>query len=131
MTIAEMRQEVKRRKHVLAALTMDYQMLRADLKQAEIEANCRQPTASDEYLEQFEYSDELKALAKILQNKLSMRRIQILYLLTQGHSNIAIGEIICIADKTVRFHLTAIFKVLNVKSRLEAALKAKELLTSI
>lgn len=116
---------------MLAALTMDYQMLRADLKQAEIEANCRQPTASDEYLEQFEYSDELKALAKLLQNKLSMRRIQILYLLTQGHSNIAIGEIICIADKTVRFHLTAIFKVLNVKSRLEAALKAKELLTSI
>lgn len=131
MTISELRAEVKQRRQLLADLTADYRSLRAELKQKEIQENVRQASVTDEYFENIEYSGELKALAKMLEGKLSMRRVQVLYLLTDGLSNKEIADIICVHEKTVKFHMTSIFRVLKVKTRLEAAVKTTRMLATI
>ena len=131
MTLSELKVELKNRRQVLADLTADYRSLRAEIKQKEIKANIRQASITDEYFDNIEYSGELKALAKMLDGKLSMRRVQVLYLLTDGLNNKEIADIICVHEKTVKFHLSSIFKVLKVKSRLEAAVKATRMLATI
>jgi len=131
MTLSELKVELKNRRQVLADLTADYRSLRAEIKQKEIKANIRQASITDEYFDNIEYSGELKALAKMLEGKLSMRRVQVLYLLTDGLNNKEIADIICVHEKTVKFHLSSIFKVLKVKSRLEAAVKATRMLATI
>jgi len=60
--------------------------------------------------------------------RLTRRQEEILHLLYEGHNNKEIAEKLYIADCTVKMHLSRIFKVLGVKNRLQAAMKAEKLL---
>ena len=44
-----------------------------------------------------------------------------LRLLSEGQSNKEIGRVLDLSDKTVKAHITAIFKALNVVNRTQAA----------
>lgn len=57
---------------------------------------------------------------------LSTRERDILSLLVQGNTNREIGEALFISDKTVRNHLTHIFAKLEVKTRAQAMVFARE-----
>ncbi len=55
---------------------------------------------------------------------LSLRQRQVLHMLLQGKSNKLIARELDIAEGTVKAHLSAIFQVLDVKTRAEAIYKA-------
>ena len=49
--------------------------------------------------------------------KLTPREAEIAELVSEGRSNREIGDMLFILEKTVKFHLTKVYKKLNVKSR--------------
>ncbi len=55
---------------------------------------------------------------------LTMRQKEILNLISQGKANKEIANILGIADNTVRVHISAIFQILKVNNRTEAAFAA-------
>ena len=58
---------------------------------------------------------------------LSERQIEVLALAAQGKSNLSIAKHLGIAEGTVKLHMSAIFKALNVQNRSEAVLLATRL----
>jgi DNA-binding NarL/FixJ family response regulator len=58
---------------------------------------------------------------------LTDRQVDVLALLMQGKSNKAIGRVLDLAEPTVRNHVTAVLKALNVTNRTEAVLAVVEL----
>jgi DNA-binding NarL/FixJ family response regulator len=56
---------------------------------------------------------------------LTARQIEVLRLLCDGRSNKEIGRTLGLSDKTVKVHVTAIFKAFNVVNRMQAAAAAK------
>jgi DNA-binding NarL/FixJ family response regulator len=58
---------------------------------------------------------------------LSDRHLEVLALLMQGKSNKTIGRMLDIAEPTVKNHVTAILRALNVTSRTEAVIEANKL----
>ena len=58
------------------------------------------------------------------QQPLSIRELEVLKCITQGMSNQAIAEELFISEKTVKNHLTRIFRKMNVTDRTQAALTA-------
>ena len=58
---------------------------------------------------------------------LTQRQREILALLAQGHSNKEIGLRLDLAEITVKTHVSAIFRVLNVANRTQAVLAARRL----
>jgi len=60
-------------------------------------------------------------------NQLSTQQLRILEYVSEGYTNKAISFELKVTQRTVENHLTRIFTILNVGSRLEAVLKAKEL----
>jgi two-component system nitrate/nitrite response regulator NarL len=58
--------------------------------------------------------------------RLTERQIDVLKLLCDGHSNKEIGRMLGLSDKTVKAHVTAIFKTLNVVNRMQAAAAARQ-----
>lgn len=59
--------------------------------------------------------------------RLSEREMEILTYLVKGSSNREIGQILYISEKTVKNHLSSIFRKLEVEDRTQAALKAVKL----
>lgn len=60
-------------------------------------------------------------------NDLTPRQLEVIKLLTDGNPNkIIAGKLGC-TESTVRVHVTAIFKVLGVSNRTEAAMKARNI----
>ncbi len=57
---------------------------------------------------------------------LTEREREVLSLIAQGYTNQAIAEKLVISPKTVRNHISSIFSKLQVTSRLEAILRAKD-----
>ncbi len=57
------------------------------------------------------------------EKKLSTREEEIATLIVKGYSNKDIAKKLSISDKTVKCHLTSIFKKMNVDSRLKVALQ--------
>src|SRR6201996_8325573 len=55
---------------------------------------------------------------------LTSRQIDVLRLLCEGRSNKEIGRTLGVSQKTVKVHVTAIFKALNVSNRTQAAAMA-------
>ena len=55
---------------------------------------------------------------------LTSRQIDVLRLLCEGRSNKEIGRMLGVSQKTVKVHVTAIFRALNVVNRTQAAAKA-------
>lgn len=58
-------------------------------------------------------------------SQLSSREIEVLQLIAQGGSNQEIGKQLFIAEKTVKNHITRIFKKLEIKNRTQAAIIAR------
>lgn len=57
-------------------------------------------------------------------NRLTKREKDVLLLLVRGHSNKDMADVMFISEKTVKNHLTSIFKKLGVKDRTQAAVYA-------
>lgn len=57
--------------------------------------------------------------------KLSLRQSQVIDRLTQGMNNREIGQSLGISEKTVKAHLTAIYKLTEVQSRTQLLLALK------
>lgn len=71
-------------------------------------------------------SGDDRALAH-LRSMLTERQIEVLRLLSQGKPNKLIGRSLGISEGTVKIHLAAIFRALNVRNRTEAVLVAQSL----
>ena len=82
----------------------------------------------DENIEkELKHSNEFINISKIENQKLnilSQREFEILRLVSSGLKNKAIAEQLYISEKTVKNHLTRIFKKLEVKDRVQATLFA-------
>jgi DNA-binding NarL/FixJ family response regulator len=57
-------------------------------------------------------------------DELSERELEILYYVSQGNSNKEIADILYLSEKTVKNNLTRVFKKLDVKDRVHAAVLA-------
>jgi LuxR family maltose regulon positive regulatory protein len=66
-------------------------------------------------------------LASQLVEPLSGRELEVLHLLAQGCTDKKIAETLVIAPETVHKHLKNIYGKLDVHSRLEATLRAREI----
>lgn len=66
-----------------------------------------------------------------LRNMFTARQIEVLRLLSQGKPNKLIGRSLNISEGTVKIHLAAIFRALNVRNRTEAVIAAQAITTSI
>lgn len=62
-----------------------------------------------------------------LRNVLTERQVEVLELLSQGKPNKLIGRALGISEGTVKIHLAAIFRALNVRNRTEAVVAAQSL----
>jgi DNA-binding NarL/FixJ family response regulator len=62
-----------------------------------------------------------------LRNVLTERQVEVLQLLSQGKPNKLIGRSLGISEGTVKIHLAAIFRALNVRNRTEAVVAAQSL----
>jgi DNA-binding NarL/FixJ family response regulator len=58
------------------------------------------------------------------ENNLTAREIEVLQLIAEGMINKEIGKVLYISDKTVKNHVSNIFKKLNVSDRTQAAIYA-------
>ena len=58
--------------------------------------------------------------------ELSEREREVLVLIAQGHTNAAIAEKLVLSSKTVRNHVSTIFSKLQVASRAEAIIRARD-----
>ncbi|MCY9698454.1 DNA-binding response regulator, partial [Paenibacillus alginolyticus] len=58
---------------------------------------------------------------------ISNKEYEILQKIAKGKGNKEIAEIMCMSQRSLEYSLTSLFQKLNVKSRIEAAMKAKEM----
>ncbi|MHB1651969.1 MAG: response regulator [Desulfitobacteriaceae bacterium] len=80
------------------------------------------PTVTGKLLGQLSHSNTAKETYS-----LSERELEILTYVIRGASNREIGKALFISEKTVKNHLSSIFRKLNVEDRTQAALKAVKL----
>jgi two-component system, NarL family, nitrate/nitrite response regulator NarL len=71
------------------------------------------------------FATETAATGTTLAPRLTDRQVEVLRLVCQGYSNKEIGRLLGLSDKTVKTHITAIFKALNVSNRTQAASVAR------
>lgn len=62
----------------------------------------------------------------VLDHELTTRQLGVLRLLSQGHSNRRIAQILGIAEGTVKVHINAAFRILGVHNRVSAAVAFRE-----
>ena len=58
---------------------------------------------------------------------LTQRQLEVLSLLAEGRSNAEMATALCIAERTVKAHLGALFQVLGADSRTRALVRARQL----
>ncbi len=87
-----------------------------------------QPSITAKVMEEFSRLSRLSPPVHpvVLEEPLSPREMEILRLVATGASNRDIAENLVIAEGTVKNHLTNILGKLNVKDRIQAVIKAKE-----
>ena len=62
--------------------------------------------------------DSKKFLRKdLLKKNLSKREIEVVMLVLEGSTNREVADNLCVAEKTVKFHLTNVYKKLNISRR--------------
>ena len=84
------------------------------------------PATQPAHGEDIELAAEARTLAH-LRHVLTERQVEVLRLLSQGKPNKLIGRSLGISEGTVKIHLAAIFRALNVRNRTEAVLAAQVL----
>lgn len=57
---------------------------------------------------------------------ISSRELEVLQLISDGHSNQEIGEKLFISESTIKTHVSNLFVKLDVKRRTQAVIRAKE-----
>jgi DNA-binding NarL/FixJ family response regulator len=67
------------------------------------------------------------AFAALRHTGLTTRQMEVLRLLVQGHQNKVIARTLDLSEGTVKIHVAAIFRALNVNNRTEAVLAAQRL----
>jgi DNA-binding NarL/FixJ family response regulator len=67
------------------------------------------------------------SLEERLRQLLTDRQIDVLWLLSQGKPNKVIARDLGISEGTVKIHLAAIFRALNVRNRVEAVVASRRL----
>lgn len=72
------------------------------------------------------YLSSTKANRKIL-NRLTSRQTEVLQQLRKGHSNKEIGRLMNLSEATIKCHVSAIFRELNVDNRMQAVSAANKL----
>jgi DNA-binding CsgD family transcriptional regulator len=55
------------------------------------------------------------------QHDLTNRELEILRLVAEGHSNAQLARMLWVTEQTVKFHLSNVYRKLNVANRTEAA----------
>ena len=70
---------------------------------------------------------QMRSVAAVATLGLTERQIQVLRLIARGASNKVICRELGLAERTVKAHVTAVFRALNVASRTQAALAAARL----
>lgn len=80
------------------------------------------PTVTGKLMGHLSYSEPVKDFCG-----LSEREMEILHYVVRGSSNREIGGSLFISEKTVKNHLSSIFRKLSVEDRTQAALKAVKL----
>ena len=68
-----------------------------------------------------------KAPTDATPSTLTAREEQILKLVVEGLSNKEIGRKLALQEKTVKYYMSAVFQKLNVRNRVEAAMKARDM----
>lgn len=64
------------------------------------------------------FSEDSKIFLKNhLSQKLSRREVEVVVLVLEGLTNREVANQLCVAEKTVKFHLTNIYKKLNISRR--------------
>lgn len=66
-------------------------------------------------------------IEKLYAKRISDREIQVIKLVNSGITNKEVGSILRIEEKTVKFHLTNIFKKLQVSGRANLPARIKEI----
>ncbi|WNL47084.1 response regulator transcription factor [Dyella sp. BiH032] len=72
-------------------------------------------------------SESVRALEERLRALLTERQIDVLRLLSQGKPNKLIARDLGISEGTVKIHLAAIFRALNVRNRVEAVVASRRI----
>ena len=65
--------------------------------------------------------------AQILSLGLTEREMEVLQLISEGYSNVEIGERLFVSENTIKTHVSNLFVKLDVKRRTQAVTRAKEL----
>jgi DNA-binding NarL/FixJ family response regulator len=81
--------------------------------------------AIDRVLDGGVFFDDVRAGTLDEADILTPRQLEVLELLGQDYANKEIETELGVADRTVRAHLTEIFKVLGVQSRIRAVVEAR------
>jgi DNA-binding NarL/FixJ family response regulator len=80
-----------------------------------------QPKLAAELVKEF---NKPKGAKLKLENELTQREYEVLALIAEGHNNKEIAEELFISEKTVKNHVSNIFRKLNVSDRTQAAIYA-------
>lgn len=81
------------------------------------------PTLATELVREFNRREE-SIVKKFREDNLTKREYEILTLIAEGFNNREIGENLFISEKTVKNHVSNIFKKINVNDRTQAAIYA-------
>lgn len=73
------------------------------------------------------FADNARTLEERLRKLLTERQIDVLRLLSQGKPNKLIARDLGISEGTVKIHLAAIFRALNVRNRVEAVVASRRI----
>jgi DNA-binding NarL/FixJ family response regulator len=79
-----------------------------------------------DHIESKPYREDFYRMHEKFKLQYSSREIEVMTLLNKGMTNLEISQMMCIADKSVKFHITSIYKKLGVKSRCLAIVKIHE-----
>jgi DNA-binding NarL/FixJ family response regulator len=87
-----------------------------------------QPSIAAKVVSEFaRMSDRAAAGAAPLVEPISHRELEVLSLVAQGATNREVADALCIAEGTVKNHVTSILGKLGVRDRVQAVLKARDL----
>jgi DNA-binding NarL/FixJ family response regulator len=81
----------------------------------------RQAFSSSVYLAPARRTTPLASVAPAATGELTKRELEILKLAAEGYSNSQLAKMLWVTEQTVKFHLSNIYRKLNVSNRTEAA----------